>query len=230
MAICPDGHDSADPRHCDQCGRPVGAPTGSVAPAPPEPAAEWVCPVCGRGQTRRFCEFDGHDSQKVTAPPQPSLVLAKPDPPETAASPSQWHAVATADRAYFDFVRDTGGAEVAILTFPAYYPTRRFSLRGHSMLIGRYSVHRGIDPEIDLGGAPEDPAVGRAHAHLVSQPSGCWALVDLESTNHTYLNDFTAAPLRPSTTVVLRNGDRIYLGAWTVLTVHAGPASLGGDR
>jgi hypothetical protein len=142
----------------------------------------------------------------------------------------QWHAVATADRAYFDFVRDTGGAEVATLTFPAYYPIRRFSLRGPSMLIGRYSVHRGIDPEIDLGGPPEDPAVGRAHAQLVGRPDGCWALVDLESTNHTYLNDFTADPVRPNAMVDLRNGDRIYLGAWTMLTVHARPLAPEGDR
>jgi hypothetical protein len=226
MAICPDGHDSADPRHCDHCGRPIGAPPGVAAPAPPEPVSEWVCPVCGRGQTRRFCEFDGHDSEKATAPP----VTAEPAPSETAAPPSEWHAVATADSAYFAFVRDTGGDEVAILTFPTYYPTRRFSLRGPSMLIGRYSVRRGIDPEIDLGGPPEDPAVGRAHAQLVSQPDGCWALVDLESTNHSYLNDFTAAPLRPNTAVVLHDGDRIYLGAWTVLTVHAGPPPPEDDR
>ncbi|HEX4703318.1 MAG TPA: FHA domain-containing protein [Pseudonocardiaceae bacterium] len=167
--------------------------------------------------------------------------MAEPEPPAVAAGPatslspessslSLWHAEASADRAYFDFVQDSGGAEVAALTFPAFYPIRRFSLRGPSMLIGRYSARRGINPEIDLSGRPEDPAVGRMHAQLVSRPDGCWAVVDLESTNHTYLNDFTSDPIRPDTMVDLRDGDRIYLGAWTMLTVHAGPLPMDGER
>jgi hypothetical protein len=229
MAICPAGHDSADPRHCDHCGQLIGTPPGAAARVLPEPVPEWQCPVCGRNQTRRFCEFDGHDSQRVTPLVDSPPVAAEPPPVEPVA-PLQWHVVATADRAYFDFVQSTGGAEVGSLTFPTYYPIRRFSLRGASMLIGRYSVHRGIDPEIDLGGTHEDPAVGRAHAQLVSRPNGCWAVVDLESTNHTYLNDFTADPIRPNVVVDLRDGDRIYLGTWTRLTVHARPLSPDGDR
>ncbi|GAA4525336.1 FHA domain-containing protein [Amycolatopsis samaneae] len=217
MPTCPEGHHSADDRHCDVCGRPFGH---SPRPAPgPPPAAvpEWECPNGHRRQTGQYCEQCGHNSLL----PAPDVPPAAPGGP--AAVP-ELLAVATTDREYFEFVCAEAGENAASLHFPPYCPERRFRLSGRQMLIGRYSASRGSDPEIDLTGPPEDPAVGRSHALLVAR-DGHWALVDLDSVNHTYLNDFTTAPLAPNVAVPVGDGDRIYLGAWTVLTIRAEPGA-----
>jgi pSer/pThr/pTyr-binding forkhead associated (FHA) protein len=120
------------------------------------------------------------------------------------------------DRRYFDFVCAEAGESVT-LTFPAYAPSRRFALAGERMLIGRRSVSRGLEPEIDLTGPPEDPGVGRSHALLVAG-DGQWSVVDLGSANGTYLN-YSADPLAAHVPTPIVLGDRIHVGAWTTLTV-----------
>ncbi len=126
----------------------------------------------------------------------------------------------TADRAYFDRVTASGGP-TAEIRFPRYCPERRFVLgqprAGEEKRIGRYSASRGIDPEIDLTGPPTDPGVSRLHAVLIGQPEGGWAVLDPGSENGTLVNDqeiTTGAP------VLLHDGDRIHLGAWTVITIR----------
>ncbi|MBM0224429.1 FHA domain-containing protein [Micromonospora sp. ATA51] len=44
-------------------------------------------------------------------------------------------------------------------------------------------------------------------------------MVDLESSNGTYLNDPSSDPIDPNVPVPVMDGDKIYLGAWTVLTI-----------
>jgi pSer/pThr/pTyr-binding forkhead associated (FHA) protein len=126
--------------------------------------------------------------------------------------------VVVPDREYFDFVCRTGGSATA-LTFPSYAPERRFTLTGRQMLIGRRSVSRGVEPEIDLTGPPEDPAVGRSHAMLVADENGSWSIVDLGSVNGTYLNH-GPDPIEPDVATPLRIGDQIHVGAWTTLTLR----------
>jgi pSer/pThr/pTyr-binding forkhead associated (FHA) protein len=107
------------------------------------------------------------------------------------------------------------------IPFPAFYPERRFSLPRGQALIGRASRSRGIEPEIDLSAPPTDPAISHAHALLLAQADGAWAVVDLESANGTFVgtgND----PIEPNTPISVRDGDAIYLGAWTKLTLRAG--------
>jgi FHA domain-containing protein len=166
--------------------------------------AEWTCPQCDHVRTGRFCELDGYDSE---LPP--------------AVSPVGWLLIVTADRRYHEFVRDTGNANVDRVTFPEFCPERRFRLRGKELLIGRRSASRGIVPQIDLIGPPEDPAIGHAHAVLVAQPDGAWAVTDLGSRNGTYLN-YGTSPVAARVSVPVVDGDQIHVGCWTTLTLRSG--------
>jgi hypothetical protein len=169
------------------------ADTSASAPQAP-------CPVCGAGRfgNDRYCEDCGHD------------FLA---PPRAAAA---WEAVVCADRGQFERLAIPG------LSFPADYLERRFRLEGAQVRIGR-SRGRGRagepGPEIDLAGAPEDPAISRLHAVLERQADGTYALRDLGSTNGTTVND-EPAPSGTAPPAPLAAGDHIRLGAWTRITVR----------
>jgi pSer/pThr/pTyr-binding forkhead associated (FHA) protein len=131
--------------------------------------------------------------------------------------------VVTADRAYYDGVIAAGGPDAASIEFPGYCPERRFRLTGREMRIGRRSVSRGLEPEIDLTGPPADPGVSHLHAVLIAEPDGTWAVLDPGSANGTIVN---AGEIVAGVRVPLHDGDRICVGAWTVLTLQ-GPAGSG---
>jgi FHA domain len=128
-----------------------------------------------------------------------------------------WTAVVTADRAYYDSVIAEGGPDAASIEFPGYCPERRFRLSGQEMRIGRRSVSRGLEPEIDLTGPPADPGVSHLHAVLVAQPDGSWVVLDPGSANGTMVN---GGEIPGGVRVPLHDGDRICVGAWTVLTIR----------
>jgi hypothetical protein len=130
-----------------------------------------------------------------------------------------WTATVSADRAYFDQVMAAEGPDAAGITFPPFCPDRHFPLQGKQISIGRHSRSRGINPDIDLTGPPQDPGVSHLHALLVSQPDGAWAIVDLDSANGLSVND-EPKPLRPNTPRPLSDGDRVFLGAWTKITLR----------
>jgi len=136
-----------------------------------------------------------------------------------AAATAEWTAVATADRAYFDSVVAATGPDAAAVQFPEYCPERRFRLFGPEMRIGRRSPSRGLEPEIDLSGPPADPGVSHLHAVLIADEDGGWAVFDPGSANGTLVN---GREMAPGSRVRLQDGDRISLGAWTVLTIRAG--------
>jgi hypothetical protein len=213
--------------------QPAGLP--SVGATPPTPAAEAaLCPVCGTPKAGRFCEEDGYDF--LLAPPV-VLPATSPSPgtetatgpqatPETAAgtetagtAPAGLEVVVGPDRAYFDGVIAQGGADAGGMTFPRFAAERRFPLAGERLLIGRRSRSRGVHPDIDLAAVPEDPGVSHTHALLMNE-GGEWSIVDLGSANGTYVNDPASAAIPAETPVPLRPGDRVYLGAWTSLTVR----------
>ena len=242
MSLCPVGHESAADDYCDACGRRMGepaaaAPTGGEptrsAPAGGEPQQP-SCPVCHTPRSGRFCEvcrFDFVTGTPTTlAQAGPSTSLAPPATGDTGAAPpapaisadgAAWSAVVTADRAYFDRVIATGGPGAADIPFPVYYSERRFVLgqsrAGEEKRIGRHSASRGIEPEIDLTGPPTDPGVSRLHAVLIGQPEGGWAVLDPGSENGTLVND---QEITTEVQVPLHDGDRISIGAWTVITIH----------
>jgi FHA domain len=140
-------------------------------------------------------------------------------PVTTAQQAPAWTAVAACDRAYYESVIAAGGPDAATIEFPAYCPERRFQLAGKEMRIGRHSASRGLYPEIDLTGPPTDPGVSRLHAVLIAQPDGGWVVVDPGSENGTLVN---STEISSGTKVPLHDGDRIHLGAWTVITIHTG--------
>jgi pSer/pThr/pTyr-binding forkhead associated (FHA) protein len=86
------------------------------------------------------------------------------------------------------------------------------------MRVGRRSVSRGLEPEIDLTGPPADPGVSHLHAVLIPDADGRWAVLDPGSANGTQVN---GADIAAGMIVPLHDGDRISLGAWTVLTIQA---------
>ena len=241
MSLCPVGHESAADDYCDACGRRMGepaaaAPTGGEptrnVPAGSEPQQP-SCPVCHTPRSGRFCEvcrFDFVTGAPTALAPSlggPPASVAGPASGATTATPpasadgSAWSAVVTADRAYFDRVIATGGPEAAGIRFPDYYSERRFALgrsrAGEQKRIGRHSASRGIEPEIDLTGPPTDPGVSRLHAVLIGQPEGGWAVLDPGSENGTLVND---QEVTSGVQVPLHDGDRINLGAWTVITIR----------
>lgn len=226
MATCPQGHTSADEEFCDVCGREIGGTQAAAVPDTPAaaepdlPPAGAVCKVCGAELAGRFCEACGHDSMAaaptpVPAPPAP----APPVPADRLPEATTWTATVTADRAYYDSVMAVDGPDAAGITFPPYCPDRHFPLAGKQVSIGRQSRSRGIQPDIDLIGPPEDPGVSHLHAVLLAQDDGTWSIVDLDSANGTVVND-EQNPLRPNTPRPLAAGDRVYIGAWTRITLR----------
>jgi hypothetical protein len=223
-AVCPNGHQSATADYCDQCGAKiegVAAPAAdpadgaAVAAAPQvEPAKDEAagqpCPVCGalRMGVDRYCEGCGYDFTVAGAPTGANVSGSKAD--------AAWEAIVTADRDYFDRVAPEG------VEFPPHCPPRTFVVDGNEVRIGRRSASRGIQPEIDLCGAPEDTAISHLHALLVRQADGSYSLVDPGSTNGTTVND-DETPVAANVPVPLADGDRIHLGAWTTITVHGRP-------
>ncbi|TCO52581.1 FHA domain-containing protein [Actinocrispum wychmicini] len=241
MPTCAQGHDSADDEFCDVCGLAFDKPTPAPATvAIPEQTGARTCPACGAPLADRFCEDCGADS---LAPPPPKpvavtepIVVAEPaaepvavsepspDVAEQPATPAvrtqAWSVVVSADRKYYESVKSDGGPDADTIVFPPYCPDRHFPLRGDQVSIGRRSVTRGILPDIDLTGPPEDPGVSRLHALLVSHADGGWAIVDINSANGTTLN-YRKDPLRPNTPRPLADGDRVHVGAWTTITIQA---------
>lgn len=130
-----------------------------------------------------------------------------------------WTAVVIADREHYDRVVADGAPEAAKIEFPAYCPVRKFRLTGEELRIGRRSRSRGLQPEIDLTGPPTDPGISHLHAVLTPEPDGSWALLDPGSANGTRINE-TEVPV--GVRVPLRDGDQIYLGAWTTMHIQLG--------
>jgi predicted component of type VI protein secretion system len=207
----------ADPdRLTIHAGSATGAPHGSVgqptAPMSTEPAAPAPDPPA-RQRGRQRAPAPAATRQDPHAKAGPVVARRGPRP----AKP-RWSAVISADRGYFDQVIAEGVLDETAISFPGGYPQRSVSLTGTEMRIGRRSASRGITPEIDLTGPPADPGVSHLHAVLIAQQDGTWLLLDQGSSNGTQVNGSQVASGVP---VPLRDGDRICLGVWTVLTVRA---------
>jgi hypothetical protein len=203
---CPSGHASASADYCDRCGARIAGPAPAGRDAEPTSVLEPVtasvpCPACGtlRSAGERFCEACGFDFAGARD--------------EKQVPGTSWEVVVSADREHFERV---AAADIA---FPESAAPRVVALDRAELRIGRGKA-QGIRPEIDLATAPEDPAVSHAHAMLVREGDGTYALVDLGSTNGTIVNDL-AEPIAANTRVPLADGDRIRLGAWTAITVRA---------
>jgi hypothetical protein len=230
MPTCPRGHTSADEEYCEECGLAMNgpaspAPSVVAQPDPPAPAPALVanCPACGAALDGRFCEECGHDSlaaapareTPVTQPPP----VPQPAPPQPSPSVATWSVTVSADRKYYESVIAIGGPDAGSITFPPYCPERFFSLKRKETTIGRRSASRGIEPQIDLTGPPEDPGVSHLHAVLLVGSDGSLSIVDVGSSNGTTLN-YSEKSLRANVSHPLSDGDRVHVGAWTTITVR----------
>lgn len=142
---------------------------------------------------------------------------APPTKPMPKFTPVTWAVLVGSDRLYYEKMKAARGFQGPYIPFPADAAERQIPLTGSQMRIGRRSAARDLEPEIDLAGPPPDPGISRLHAILIAASDGTWAVLDPGSANGTLLNghQITIGELVP-----LRQGDRIYLGAWTVITVR----------
>jgi serine/threonine-protein kinase len=201
--------------------RPPIAPTmplthpGAHREGKPDPAAR---PAQGPGATP---DAGSPQAPAAVPPAGPDQAAgadrgAWPVQPRGAVPVATWTAVVTTDRAYYDSVRALNEQETKSISFPGELPERRIPLTGAEVRIGRRSVSRGIEPEIDLASPPLDPGVSRQHAKLVPGPDGGWTVVDLGTENGITVN---GKDVPSGDSVPLRPGDRIHLGAWTRITI-----------
>jgi hypothetical protein len=235
MPTCSAGHHSDSSDFCDTCGARLGAagaPLTATADPPGEP-----CQRCGTAGSGRFCETCGFDSVNGTngngsaaAWPETASASSLSNGPaisnplsangaaanQTAAG--TWTAVVGADSVYYESVMAASDEDAAAVQFPLYCTERRFRLSGPEMRIGRRSVSRGLEPEIDLAGPPADPGISRLHAVLLPVQDGGWAIMDPGSENGTLVNH---AEIATGVPVPLLDGDCIHVGAWTKIVIQA---------
>ena len=232
--LCPNGHQSGDPEWCDTCGAPIGgsapaapapvaAPPSSPAPVgrpPASPRPQTPCPNCGlsNDSDNLFCEQCGYDFTTGQAPPQPKAVETPAEPEATPDSTVKWVVVVEVDPAWYSLKGSLADQPCPTAS------SSTVTLTQHTALVGRSSQSRDIHPEIALEG---DTGVSRRHAQLVRDGDGL-VVIDLSSTNGTYVvpagsdpTDDTVA-LDPGVSTPLHDGDHVYLGAWSRLTLRLG--------
>jgi FHA domain len=230
--LCPRCGSPRSGRFCEGCGLDLDAPMPPASAMPPvSPAAPPAEPPAGTGpgpgvspggaESSAGSPGFGAAAQASTGTDGTAAYGAageQPPAPDPAV-PAGWSVAATADRAYYDTVTASGGPDAALVAFPPYCPERRFALTAREMRIGRRSASRGLTPEIDLTGPPLDPGISRLHAVLIADPALGWSVIDPGSENGTIVN---GKEIPTGVPVPLHDGDRIHLGAWTLITVsHA---------
>jgi solute:Na+ symporter, SSS family len=184
-------------------GRPSEGPPASWSPPEPPPAVVFEPPPAP-------------NLNAATVPPAFSAPPTSPTPLFTAAT---WTVLVAADRGYYDRMKMVCGWSGSDVAFPAHASERRIPLVGKQMRIGRRNAARELEPEIDLADPPVDLGISRLHAMLIAAPDGTWSVLDQGSANGTLLN---GRQIATGDRITLREGDRINLGAWTVITVHCG--------
>jgi len=221
----------------------AASPGSTAAPADPSgivpagaggaAAPDSTCSFCGapRAADDVSCEVCGLDFVSGQMPWKPDQTPVPPSgssagagapaggtsvmPTSTASgAASRWSAVVGADRAFFD-----GNVTAGVVAFPDAISPRDVPLAGDEVSIGRRSESKGYFPDIDLSSPVDDPAVSRRHAALQRQADGSYAVVDVGSTNGTWVND-DDDPIAAGVVRALHHGDRILLGAFTAITIR----------
>ena len=240
-------HQSDDPDYCSICGAKIAGGAAALQSPVSDTALTIVpggqggetCPDCGtpRRSTAKFCEvcrynFETHAAGSgapppISAPPPDPVIAVLPPEPLPVAVPTLPTAAPVVSSS--PPVPDAAGLmkwEVAVRVDPALYtepdpavpcpvnePERVFPVDFAENLLGRRSDHKDIHPEIPL----EDPGVSRRHAKLLRQPDGSLLILDVGSSNGTFLND---VEVKPGVRTPVQPGDEITLGCWTRLTLR----------
>lgn len=204
-----------DVRYCEVCrfdffGHEPGAAPGRFG-APPNPY---------RPEPRRPEDLADEPAEAPPAADTPAEAtplaargVGRPaeERPRAAVSPEQaacrvWEAIVSVDP-NLDVAPDAG------LRPPLDQPVQVHRLRHAQILIGRDENRRDTQPDIPL----RDPGVSRRHARLLLDGGGRLSVVDMVSTNGTYLNGriLGAGMVQPITP-----GDTLTLGRWTRITLR----------
>lgn len=227
---CSQGHESGDPQWCDVCGERIGA--APAAPAAPDPEATGKAPVVGTAPpiaavecpncsasndgASLFCEQCGYDFTTGQVPPG---APPAPESPAPAAVPATvpWVVVVEVDPKWYELKGSLADAPLP--------PDNTYTVALHATtsLIGRTSKSKSVKPDIALDA---DTGVSRRQAQLVADGTSL-SVVDLASTNGTFVvgpavdPDADIEPLAADEVRQLSDGDRVYVGAWTRLTVRS---------
>ncbi|MFG2442989.1 FHA domain-containing protein [Nocardia fluminea] len=222
LRLCPNCHAPSSGRFCEGCGHDSALPPPTATPPRPGDRSESADPArAGYGDPSTGMR---PESSRAHPDPRggfdPTLIATGP-PPDSGRS-TVWVARIFADREFYTRVQARKGPDAERVEFPDFYPERRIILHGNQFLIGKRSASQGIVPEIDLGIAPADIGVSRAHAMIQVDQRGALTITDLGSTNGTSL-DGAEAPITPQQAVALREGSRIHVGGWTTIAITAEP-------
>ncbi|GAB3222510.1 hypothetical protein GCM10027447_09450 [Glycomyces halotolerans] len=210
----PYGQPQQQDPYAQQYGAPASAPPAptSAPPGPPPgvPAAPFGAPTSAPPAASSTGGFSVPDAQ-------PHDLASNYAPPGGQASATRWTIAVTADQGYFNKVAASDGASQ--LQYPSFAKPRRVPLDKNELTIGRYSAKRGVTPDIDLSGDVADPGVSAQHAKLFLKPDGSWTIMDVGSSNGTFLNG-SDEPLTAHVEFQLGDGTYLNIGAWTRLTIH----------
>lgn len=121
------------------------------------------------------------------------------------------------DQSFFAEVVNEGEID-----FPDPIPAdQELNLAGTEFHIGRTSDSRAIHPDIDVADLTNDQAVSSRHAVLRVADDGTLTIVDVGSTNGTFLDTVDSEALTHGIPFEVQPGSPIFVGAWTRLTVSA---------
>lgn len=235
--LCPNGHQSTSTDYCDVCGSPIeSAAAPASAPTPAVAATTTTCPHCGApaSSLALFCETCGYDfttgSLPAGADPTPAVATTAPSAVVTPAPPAPDPAPPALPTPAPDG-QDSWVAEIWV--DPDWYAAQQpedpmpsaglpglVPLRERSVLVGRPSVSRNIQPAVDCG---TDSGVSRRHCQLNTDGQRWW-VEDLQSANGTYVSragdPLPTVPIPAGQRRELEDGDRLYLGAWTRIVIR----------
>lgn len=143
------------------------------------------------------------ESQPVYSNPEP--VYQEPQPTYSAPEPEVPARATTPIPSPSPFVPETTVLNAAVRQ-PDLQITRMRD--GSHVQIAQPRFRIGRDPAVVDYIINDNTAVGRQHADILIHDGACY-VVDLNSTNHTYLN---GQPLNPGTEYPLQDGDDLLLG------------------
>ncbi len=219
MVTCPGCQAvSTETDWCNSCGLALGAsppPRGPASTSTVASPAPGLCANCGaeRIPGDGFCELCGYNFETGETPQAPLPPRPATSCPPTSAPGLRWSVIVTADLEFFKTNRAVDGCMV---TFPGKTVPTKVPLTGQRVVIGRATSAAPHVQVVDVSALTGDPGVSRLHALLVAQDDGSWTIEDTESTNGTWVND-EPDPLRPHSPVTVGDGDRVHVGAYTVM-------------